>query len=276
MSEYLFMDVTDYTFVQLSEMHNSSFTDYFFPMHMTPQMLADFWRINHIDANHSVAMYSTEGEFVGLARLGVRGTRAWCGGFGIAPAFRGRGVSHLLAEQMVYVAREANFETLQLEVLTQNERAIKTYKRAGFVARRRLLGLEVATATLPEAESLHVERVPLETLLPWLSHDAELPCWGRELASLLALSTETIVAPGPGRGMNGLVIQRSHGVTRVQAAVLQSELTDAELASLLREAAGEHAKIQIYNEPASSALYARCLRLGFTELFSQHEMLVRL
>lgn len=276
MGEYLFTDATGYTLVQLSEMHNISFSGYFTPMDMTPQRTADFWRTNHIDANYTVVMHDREGAFVGVARIGKRGKRGWCGGFGIAPAFRGSGASRLLAKRMVESARSAGLETLQLEVLTQNIRAIKVYEKAGFVARRRLLGIEIAAEKLPAAESLHIERVPLMTLLPWLSQGEEPPYWGRELAALLAQDVEVLVAPGPGNGMNGLVIQRVPDRIIIHAAVLQSELTDTELASLLREAAGTHGNIQIYNEPESSPFLARCLRLGFTEFFSQHEMLLRL
>ncbi|GHO46610.1 GNAT family N-acetyltransferase [Ktedonospora formicarum] len=276
MSEYLFTDFTGYTLAQLCEMHNSSFSGYFVPNQATPQVFADFWRIYQVDACSSVNMHDQEGAFVGQVRLARRGKRGWCGGFGVAPAFRGRGLSGLLAKRMLETAREAGLETLQLEVLTQNTPAIKAYEKAGFTTRRRLLGLEVALEKLPEAPVLHVERVPLETLLPWLGQNDVTQSWQRELATLFVQEVETFVAPGPGGGMNGLVIQRGGGKARIQAAVVQSALTDSELLGLLREVAGDCSGIQIYNEPEDSPLLKRYLRLGFTEFFTQHEMFIRL
>lgn len=276
MSEYLFSDATIYTFTQLSEMHNSSFKGYFVPLDMTPQMLSDFWRANQIDANCSVAMHDLKGVFVGLARMGRRGRRGWCGGLGITPEFRGSGASRILTSKMVEVAREAGLKTLQLEVLTQNIRALKLYEKTGFTIHRKLFGLEIATTNIPASKPLVVEHVPFETVIPQISQHSIAPCWACELASLQTLNTDTIVTHSLNSGINALVVQHSQGKTRVLATVLQEDLTDLELASLLREAAGSDSTIQIYNEPEGSLFLARCRRLGFTEFFSQYEMFMDL
>jgi len=114
---YRFTNALGYTFEQMSEMHNASFSGYFVPIEMTPEMTADFWRLNGIDALRSVVMHDEDGAFVGMARMGTRGKRGWCGGFGIVPEFRGRGASTLLAEQMVKVAREGGLRHYKRECL---------------------------------------------------------------------------------------------------------------------------------------------------------------
>src|SRR5689334_16073127 len=103
MSEYRFSNALGYTFEQLADMHNTSFSGYFMPVSMTPGQTADFWRTNQIDANRCVVMHDANNTFVGMARMGTRGTRCWCGGFGIVPEFRGNGASKLLASEMVRV-----------------------------------------------------------------------------------------------------------------------------------------------------------------------------
>src|SRR5579859_1164896 len=122
--QYRFSDATGYSFTQLCEMHNASFSGYFFPATMTPNATADFWRMYQIDATRCVVMHDQQGTFVGMARMGTRGKRGWCGGFGIVPEFRGCGVSKILAQQMVQVAHNSGLMSLQLEVLSQNVRAI--------------------------------------------------------------------------------------------------------------------------------------------------------
>lgn len=275
MSEYRFSNLVNYTHTQLAEMHNISFHGYFVPMTMSAEASAEFWRTNQIDANASVAMHDQDGAFVGLARVGKRGTRGWCGGFGIAPEFRGTGASVLLSEQMVRVAREWRLKTLQLEVLTQNTRAFKLYEKVGFTTTRKLFGLELATTSLPAATDMQVEAVPTERLLPEL-HKADRPCWGLEPTSILCMSTEAFVASTSGGGVNSLIVQRGNGKIRILAALCQDELNDAAWATFLRRAAGEATGIIVYNEPENSPLLACYQRLGFTEFFSQYEMFLNL
>src|SRR6266571_4224979 len=132
MADYRFSDALSYTHEQLSQMFNESFTGYFFPANTSAQQNADFWRTEQIDSLCSVVMHDEAGTFVGLARMGVRGQRGWCGGFGIVPQFRRTGASKLLAAQMIQVARDTGLTTLLLEVLTQNTPAFKLYKSVGF------------------------------------------------------------------------------------------------------------------------------------------------
>lgn len=273
---YRFSNALGYTLEQMSAMHNASFSGYFVPIEMTPEMTADFWRVNQIDALRSVVMHSEDGAFVGMARMGTRGKRGWCGGFGIVPEFRGSGASALLAEQMVKVARETGLETLQLEVLTQNVRAFKTYQRVGFTPTRHLFGLELATSALPASEiEQSVEQVAVETLLPWFG-DAVSACWSGELATILVSPSEAFVLPGAAGRPNALIVQRSGDRVRTLAALVQKELTDVELVALLRKAAGNEGGILIYNEPEESPLVSRCRTLGFTEFYSQYEMFLAL
>ena len=273
---YRFTNALGYTFEQMSEMHNASFSGYFVPIEMTPEMTADFWRLNGIDALRSVVMHDEDGAFVGMARMGTRGKRGWCGGFGIVPEFRGRGASTLLAEQMVKVARESGLETLQLEVLAQNVRAYKTYQRVGFTSTRRLFGFELATTALPASESvLPVEQVAVETLLPWLAGNTRV-CWSCEPATLLASACEAFRLSDTSGRPNALIVQRGHGRVSILAALVQDELTEAELVALLRKAANLENNIYLYNAPEESAMLVRCQALGFTETYSQYEMLLTL
>jgi ribosomal protein S18 acetylase RimI-like enzyme len=271
MDRYRFSDATGYSLAHMTDMHNASFSGYFFPQTMTPQMTADFWRIHQIDANRSVVMHDQAGAFVGMARVGVRERRGWCGGFGIAPAFRGRGASKLLAAEMLRVARDSGLQTLHLEVLTQNERAFKVYKGAGFVTTRLLFGLQMPVEQLPAGANIQTQVGPPELLLPWRA-GTERPVWGRELPSLLTLETEAILIADPDGRVNGLLVRRLGARLLVQAAVLQPDLPVDRLVALLRHAAGNATMIQVYNEPEGSDFLACCRALSFEEFFSQYEM----
>ncbi len=276
MNTYRFSSALDYTHAQLAEMFNASFSGYYFPANITAEQSAGFWRVYQIDAAASVIMHDEHGAFVGMARMGTRGARGWCGGFGIAPEFRGTGASKLLAAQMVQVARERGLTTLQLEVLTQNIQAIKLYEGVGFVPTQRLIGIEIAPAALPNAApALQAQAAAPETLFP-RPYEGYQPDWEREPASILTMRAEAVAAPGADGLLNGLIFRRAGDKIHIEAASLPSDLTNAELAALLRAAAGNAATIQVYNEPEDSPFLARCRNLGFTEFFSQHEMFLTL
>ncbi len=278
MHAYHFSDALNYSHARLSEMHNASFQGYFVPLEMTARMSADFWRVNQVDAALSVVMHESEGEerFVGLARVGSRGKRGWCGGFGIVPDFRGSGASSLLAAEMVRVARANGLETLQLEVLAQNTRAIRLYEKTGFVTTRRLLGLEIACAALPAAMQARVERVPLAEVLPAFCASELRPAWSNELPALLALGVEAWRLTSPGGERAAILLQRANDKARVVAALPGEGTTTPEVAAFLQIAAGEAQSIQVYNEPEESPLLEHCRRLGFGEWFTQYEMLIKL
>ncbi len=276
MTTYRFSNALDYTHAQLAEMHNESFSGYFFPMTLTAEGSAWFWRVFDIDAASCVVMHDEQGAFAGLARMGVRGSRGWCGGFGIAPAFRGTGASKALAAQMVQVARENSLTTLQLEVLTQNVKAIKLYEHAGFAATRRLFGMQIKLEALPTAApGLLPEKVAPPVLFDHL-YERYQPDWERELASILTIGTYALALPGTDGQLNGLLFQRAGETIQIHGALLQDDLPNADLAALLRAAAGEATGIQIFNEPEDSPFLARCRDLGFEEFFSQHEMFLTL
>jgi ribosomal protein S18 acetylase RimI-like enzyme len=191
MDEYQFSRALAYDFAALAEMFTDAFTGYFFPMNMTVEALATHWRLYHIDGARSLVMRDSSDAFAGLAFIGVRGTRAWCGGFGIAPAYRGRGAGKRLARAMVDTARASGWRSLQLEVLSQNEAARAIYEGAGLTVRRRLRTVQSAVAALPDDARPPTGGV--ETSEPLVAEDvlAARPVWQQELASLLAMTTET-------------------------------------------------------------------------------------
>ncbi|HEY7355835.1 MAG TPA: GNAT family N-acetyltransferase, partial [Ktedonobacterales bacterium] len=269
MSSYRFSNALGYTHDQLAEMHNVGFSGYFFPMTITAEQSAGFWQVYQINAAYCVVMHDEQGAFVGMARMGVRGLRGWCGGFGIVPEFRGSGASKLLAAQMVQAARESGLTTLQLEALTQNVKAIKLYEGVGFVATRRLVIAQAASNVLRAAASaLQVQAVPLNALMPRL-YEGPQPDWEREPASILALRAEAVAAPGADGQLSGVIFRRSGDNVQMLAAVLQSDLSNADLAALLCAAAGDATWVQLFNEPEDSPLLARCRDLGFAETVSQ-------
>ena len=158
-----------YTDEQLAELFTAGYEGYFTPMHVdapTFRFMVDAWDIDL--AKSRVALDGDEP--VGVANLGVRGDTGWIGGIGVVTKARRRGVGRLLMEALLAEGPP----TVQLEVLEQNEPAIRLYESLGFERTRVLEIWSLAEA--PTAEARQVEPAPLgQAGLPWQRQDASLP-----------------------------------------------------------------------------------------------------
>jgi ribosomal protein S18 acetylase RimI-like enzyme len=276
MNTYRFTNALHCTFAQLAEMHTISFRDYFFPMEMTLESTASMYRVYQVAPQHSIALHTEDSAFVGLAKLALRGSRAWCAGFGIAPAFRGKGMGKLLVVSMIEETRKAGAVTLQLEVLEQNVTALKLYSGAGFVITRQLVGLHIATSYLSLTPSaLSTTPVELDSLLPSIIAQRQ-PDWEHELPSILATNHQALLTIGLHGSPVGLAYQLADASMRVLSATPSASTIPEDMAALLTAAATGVQIIQVYNEPESSVAFPFYKALGFQEFFRQYEMVLDL
>src|SRR5918998_2213789 len=120
----------------LAAAFNAVYAGYVEPFVMDERAARQHVAVNDIALDRSPLWLDDAGDVVGLGAIGVRGQRGWVGGFGVAPAYRGRGLGHRLAAALLEAAAGAGIRRVQLEVFTHNPRAIRTYQRAGFEHRR--------------------------------------------------------------------------------------------------------------------------------------------
>ena len=114
----------------------TGYSDYFLPLHVSlDQFSGLLLGAEGNDAALSWVAYDGKNP-VGLILGGVRtmdGTRTMrCGTFCVSPEYRGTGTGRLLFERHRAMAEETCCRQLFLEVLTQNERAIRFYEAAGY------------------------------------------------------------------------------------------------------------------------------------------------
>ncbi len=155
---------------ELAALFTASYEGYFVPVNVDEASLEFMVTAFDIDLGRSRVAYDGD-EPVGLAFLGVRGERGWVGGIGVVPAARRRGAGRALMEAVLAEAPP----TVVLEVLEQNEPAIRLYDDLGFVRRR---GLEVWSLRA-ETQPASVRTAPPRPLgqadLPWQREDSSLP-----------------------------------------------------------------------------------------------------
>ncbi len=152
---------------------------------------------------------------VGLCNLGVRGDRGWIGGIAVVPAHRRQGVGRALLEAVLEVAPPV----VTLEVLEQNEPAIRLYENLGF-ERTRVLEVWSVEET-PRVEARSVDPAPLGGEgLPWQREDGSLPPGGYERLELdggavLVRGTNILQLEAPDENSAVALLSRGTAVTFV-------------------------------------------------------------
>ena len=263
----------------LADLFTRSFEGYFYPATISPEALALRVRGEQIDLARSIVL-QVDGAPAGFAVLALRGEHAWCGGFGIVRAQRGRGLALPLAKAMLAAARAAGARRMSLEVLTRNAPALATYRRAGFEILRDLQILRWEGANgAPPAETAHpgalVEAEPRALLAHFDALHPVPAAWQRDLPALLVRA-----------GLRGLALIED---ARPAAYVLfQGDDGGALRIADLGATRAEGARIVLHalqargtsltssNEPANSALTAAFADLGFAEIDRQHELWIDL
>jgi GNAT superfamily N-acetyltransferase len=278
-----FTPATAYTLDALGDIFTRSFEDYFYPGTTTAAALSARVRTEQIDLHHSLVMRVGD-DPAGIVLLGLRGDCAWCGGFGVMLPFRGRGLAHELATAMLEQARQAGARGCGLEVLTRNQRAIKTYARAGFQPLRDLQVLEwrrpQSSVQGDEQErakrqaggtSEIAERAPAALLAHFAALHPAPAAWQRDLPALLVRGGMLGLAlmDGDQPRAYALLTPAPDGSARIEdvgaANVEQAALLLATLQT-------RYTRLVSVNEPADSALTPAFDAAGFTEADRQHEL----
>lgn len=270
-------DLTGLSAAEIAAAFNIVYTAYLIPFVMSEAAARHHVAAYAIALDRSLLWRDDARAIIGLGALGVRGERGWVGGFGLAPASRGRGLSGPLMAVLLDRARGAGLRWVQLEVITTNDRAIHTYERAGFSRTRELLLLRADAAAVPASDAT-VTAVSPATLLAGV-HGLALTdfAWQRESVSLLALPE-----------LHGLILgapeaPRAFVVFTASAAAVQIQALAGDAAASLVTLTGALAKqfpgrsLRLVNEPEESPVPAALLAAGWHyESLRQYEMVCTL
>ncbi len=224
-----------FSYAELAELFTRGYEGYFVPMHIdegTMKFIVESW---DIDLDRSRV---APGE--GVAILGVRGERGYVSGLGVVMDARRKGLGRALMEAILEDAPPV----VTLEVIEQNEPAIKLYESMGF-ERTRILEVW-SLPEQPEVEARTVEPSPLgQADVPWQRADASLPS-----------DYERLEVDG------GAILVKGGGVLQLDA-----ENEDAAVALLSRGRA-----LHFVNVPEGDVASAAMQRLGGELSLRQYEM----
>lgn len=264
-------------FSALAAIFNRGYEGYFTPVQLSEAQMRGHVQQNDIDLAASRLAYDGT-EAVGVALLGRRGAAGWIGGIGVAASHRKQGIGRQLMLEVMEAARQNGIRDLQLEVITNNERAYNLYLSLGFTVTRRLLIVERQPAPMSSGGSLPVSVVTLDEALRHYDafHTAENP-WQRQLVSLQANPGYEARAARRERlaaYATGIFNERYIALTDLAAEAGDAEALRSLVMALHHEQ--PEAKGRLVNLAEDDPAWAVLSSLGYAETMAQWEMSLQL
>jgi ribosomal protein S18 acetylase RimI-like enzyme len=201
---------------------------------------------------------------------------------GVVPGYRGRGLAGRMLEYAFPELRRRGVRRFLLEVLQQNEPAIRAYRRTGFEIVRELACFRLEPSRLEaerQAEGYEVEPIERDALLPLLPQMDWTPSWENGPGAIARIPDDRLRVLGARRDGNLvgavvhsplmawlllLVVHREHRRRGVASTLLR------ELVRGLRAGTKE---LRLANvDGGDAAMLAFVERRGFTHTVDQFEM----
>lgn len=114
---------------------NKAFEGYFLPIQLSEQQLADKIKSENIRLDCSVGV-TVDNQLVGFILTGIdsnnRQKISYNAGTGVIPEFRGLKLTEKMYEYVLPVLEKQNIRKHQLEVITQNTKALDIYQKIGY------------------------------------------------------------------------------------------------------------------------------------------------
>jgi len=131
---------SDYPLPDLAQLLNLSFENYLVPVAFNLSQFLTMIRKDSIDLAASRVLLVDE-QPAGIALIARRGWTSRLAAMGIVQGQRSKGAGFRFMRKLIDEARERNDHAMVLEVIEQNENAVKLYQKCGFQSVRRLIGL---------------------------------------------------------------------------------------------------------------------------------------
>lgn len=123
---------------EITAVFNAAFSDYVLPLTLSPTDLAAKMASENVMAEWSAGAFA-DGKLVGFILMGTDGKTAYNAGTGVIAEFRGQKLTAKMYDFLLPMLAEKNIVNHQLEVITQNAKAIPIYEKIGFITTRKVV-----------------------------------------------------------------------------------------------------------------------------------------
>ena len=236
-----FVSVSEFGLDASADVLARGFSDYLVKLPASTAMLLQMARMDSVDLAAS-RVVRRDGVALGAALIARRGWTSRLAGMALVPEARRQQVGRALMTQVLEESKARGDRAMVLEVIEQNEPAVKLYEACGFQRVRRLVGYSLAVpATAPASGApAELEEVDVRTAAAAVTAHglADLP-W--------QLSGETLAQLGPPtkafRARGAWIVCTDPAAAQVSVRALvdeQGEHVGPRTAELLRATIARH------------------------------------
>ena len=166
------------------------FADYIIKFELTERQFQNHITLNAVELDRSAGCFDAD-RTIGVS---LNGFGAWEGkrtvydaGTTVIPEYRRRGASRAMFEWMIPMFADEGYEQFLLEVITQNDPAIRLYEMLGFNRTRELLLLEAGPTTpleYPAPPSVEIREIHRHENIPYEAFWEGKPSWQNSLEAI--------------------------------------------------------------------------------------------
>jgi ribosomal protein S18 acetylase RimI-like enzyme len=145
---------SDSPLTDLVKLLNLGFENYLVPIQFSLSQFLTIVRKDSIDLMSSQVLLADD-EPSGIALIARRGWASRLAAMGISQQIRGQGAGSWFMDKLIDEARERGDHEMMLEVIEQNEPAVRLYQKYSFQTIRRLVGFTHKGAIGDDTQDLH-------------------------------------------------------------------------------------------------------------------------
>ncbi|MEG9329106.1 GNAT family N-acetyltransferase [Salinimicrobium catena] len=249
----------------------SAFSNYFVQLPQEVSYWEDRFTAARVDLSLSFGMFDGD-KLVGFIINGIDHHNgkltAFNSGTGVLPAYRGKAIVDQLYEHAVPLFEKRGVEKCMLEVIQENERALKVYKRIGFNISRSLTAWKGNLVS--DSSVYQLKKVSFQEVLDKGLYRAGLYSWDN-MAEAVLLSEDnktTYLVSDKKGGLKGYFTIGANGMVAQIFAVEKKHLSE-----VVKSIAGVSPEVRFGNIPLERQdLIGDLQNLGFGNTVNQYEM----
>lgn len=150
----------DHDFHALTTCFNEAFSDYFIPIKVDSTYLRERWHAAQVDYSISQGAF-VDGQLVGFMMIAIADWEGqlvhYNAGTGIIPSHRGQGIVGEMYRSLLSALQQKKIDRGLLEVIAQNERAVKAYRKVGYQIERELACFKGDFPVLATSWNAHIQ-----------------------------------------------------------------------------------------------------------------------
>ncbi len=265
---------SQFSMEELTTTYNQARVDYLVPMQMNAARLAEYIHNYDVDLEHSWVAVE-DGEFLGLAMLGVRPRRTWITRLGVLPNRRRRGTGDVLVRALLEDTVELGWNRAFLEVIRGNSPARELFARAGFREGRELMVLRRSAGPPALEPGGSASWLSKEEALARLREVPGRRPWTNEVESYRnAGDAQGLAVHLPDGGQGWMIFRRQETLLSHFFFQTTSGRPESVGMALLAQVFHRYPQLDTYleNIPSDDPHLAALQQMGFVEVFRRLEM----